>query len=306
MGFALEENEPIPVAVTRMAVEQIDLALGHLRGPSEDIHKSIHATRQSLKRIRALLALARDELSNKVFVREWACYRDIGRLLAGGRDAAVVVETLDALVRHFSSELAADAFASTRRFLADRRDARVRILIEEEGALKKAYETLASARERVATWPVRRQGFKAFGGGVRNTYRASREGFRTVVRHPSPTNFHEWRRPVKLLLHQLQILTPIWPAILNAYACELQALSDRLNSHHDLYILSHAALRSQSEVGSPDRKALVTFVDRRYRELEVEGLQFGDRLYAELPRRFTARLEHYWHTWRREAVGRAG
>ena len=42
---------------------------------SADFNESIHATRQSLKRIRALLALVRDELGDKVFEHERDCYR---------------------------------------------------------------------------------------------------------------------------------------------------------------------------------------------------------------------------------------
>src|ERR1044071_8043552 len=98
MSFALEEKEPISTAVRRMAVEQIDLALRHLGAPSEDIDGAIHSTRQSLKRVRALLMLARSELGEEAFEREWSCFRDAGRPLAEGRDAAVVVETLNGLV----------------------------------------------------------------------------------------------------------------------------------------------------------------------------------------------------------------
>ena len=269
MSFALEENEPFPAAVTRIATEQIDLALFHLCAPYEDVNKSVHATRQSLKRIRALLALARDELGDKVFEREWACYRNTARLLANGRDAAVVVETFDALVQHFSSELALGAFASERRLLVDRRDAQLRIMIEEDGALNRAGEILASARARVTTWPGNRAGFKSFGGGLRRTYRAGREGLRTVVRYPNPTNFHEWRKPVKLLWHQIQILTPIWPVMLDAYAQELRGLSDRLNNHHDLDTLRHALLQSRAVVELRDCQAIITLIDRRCRELKA-------------------------------------
>lgn len=298
MAFALEENEELSVAVTRIAVEQIDLALEHLNAASEDLNKSIHATRQGLKRIRALLTLARGELGDKVFEREWACYRSAGRLLAGARDATVIVETFDALIGRFSSELSADAFAKERRFLVERRETRLKTSVEEEKALEKAGEMIASARKRVASWPVKRAGFKAIRPGLQRSYRAGREGLRSVVRHPSPTNFHEWRRPVKMLWHELQILTPIWPIILNAYADELHSLSDRLNENHDLDVLRHAALWSELKTQPGHRQTLVRFVERRCRQLEAEALPLGRRLYSERPSVFTDRLESFWKTWR--------
>src|SRR5689334_458084 len=198
MSFTFQEHESVATAIKRMAVGQIDLALDYLGDVSGDINESIHATRQSLKRIRALLALARDELGGKVFAREWDCYRSAGRLLAGGRDAAAAVATFDALTRNFSCELAPDAFAAERRFLTERRETLLKTMIEEESALQKASDILSTARERVTVWPVRHAGFKALGGGLKRSYWAGREGLRTVIHHPTPTNFHEWRRPVKL------------------------------------------------------------------------------------------------------------
>ena len=302
MGYALEKNELFSVAVRRLTVEQIDQALRHLRAPDANLDRAIHAARQSLKRVRALLVLVRDQLGEKVFEHEWVCYRDIGRLLAGGRDAAVVVETLDALVYRYSSELSGDAFVLERRFLIDRRDAQLRIMIEEERALPRAAELLTAARERVAAWPLQRKGSKAIGEGVRRTYRRGRERLLDATWHPSPTHFHEWRKPVKLLLHQLQILAPIWPTMLNAQAEELHALSDLLNENHDLDLLQ-AALRSKADTQPPhDRQTFASLIHRRCRQLEVESRQLGRRLYCERPRCFAARLKDYWQVWEREIV----
>src|SRR3954468_7455188 len=162
MSFALEESGLIPAAVRRIAVEQIDLAIGHLGTASGDLNEAVHATRQCLKRLRALVALVRGELGGKVFEREWNCYRSGGRLLAGGRDAAVGVETFDALIRRFCDELDPQAFAAERAFLEQRRDARLKIMVEE-GALQKVAELLAAARDRVDGWPLKHSGFKALG-----------------------------------------------------------------------------------------------------------------------------------------------
>src|SRR5215831_19908587 len=55
MVYSLQENEPFSTAIKRITLEQIDVALDHLAVGSEDRDEPIHATRQSLKRIRALL-----------------------------------------------------------------------------------------------------------------------------------------------------------------------------------------------------------------------------------------------------------
>jgi hypothetical protein len=298
MGFELEPNEPLYAAVRRIAVEEIDLALRHLRrARPEDVNASVHATRQSLKRIRALLALARDDLGGKAFEREWSSSRSAGRLLSRGRDAAVVVETLDALVERFSSEIPKNGFASERRFLVRRRDELISTMVGE-GALTEVARMLAAARARVARWPLREAGFDAISEGLRFSYHSGLRGLKTVVRDPSPTNFHEWRRPVKLLWHQLQILTPVWPVVMNAQADELHALSDRLNAYHVLNVLRNLASRGDGEM--TEWQSRVSRIDIRCRELEGEALPLGERLYMERPRRFVARVESYWQTWQSE------
>ena len=298
MKFAIDTDEPFPSAVKRIAVEQIELALDSLGNSSEDLSKSIHTARQNLKRIRALLALARGELGDKVFEREWTCYRSAGKLLAGGRDASALVETLDDLEQRFAYAADSDAFTSQRRFLTERRDARLKIMLEEEEALKKSSDMLVSARERVPTWPLKHEGFKAVREGLRSLYRKGREGLRGVAAHPSPTNFHTWRRPVKLLWHQLQILTPIWPAMLSAHGDELHALSDRLNENHDLYLLQQVLLQRQVEAQSQNCQVIIDLAGGRCRELETQALPLGELLYTERPRRFTDRTERYWRASR--------
>jgi CHAD domain len=303
MGYTIEENEPSSLAVKRIAVEQMDLALKDLRAVSDNLDELVHVTRQRLKRLRALVALAHGELGNEVFEREWTCYRSAGRLLARARDAAVVVQTLESLRHRHANQLPPDGFDAIHRYLVERRDIQFKLMLHEE-ALQEVIEKLVSARERVATWPVRQRGFEVFAEGARRSYRVGRKGHWSVIRHPSPTNFHQWRRPVKILWHQLQILTPIWPAILNAHANELQALSDRLNENHDLDTLRHAALRSQFEAQPHDQRALVSLIDRRSRELESEALPLGERLYIERPTRFMQRLHRYWRAWERSHQNR--
>jgi hypothetical protein len=214
----------------------------------------------------------------------------------------VVVETLDALVERFSSELPKHGFASERSFLARRRDAVINTMVEDEGALTETARMLSAARARVARWPLREAGFDAINEGLRFTYHSGLKGLKTVVGDPSPTNFHAWRRPVKLLWHQLQILAPVWPVVMNAQAEELHALSDRLNANHDLDVLRNLALRSASEVEMPDWHSLIYLIDVRCRQLESEALPLGERLYMERPRRFVARVESYWQTWQTETL----
>jgi CHAD domain-containing protein len=298
MTYQLERDEAVSAGVRRMTVEQIDAALDWLGRPPEQIHDAVHAVRQSSKRVRALLELVRDGIGDEAYRREHACFRDVARRLGGARDAAVLVETLEGLARRFSGQLTRSAFERVRRSLASSRDARIRRLLDEEQILWKTSEILASARDRISSWPDDEDGFGPVRRGIKRSYREGQEGLRTVERDPSPANFHDWRKPAKTLYHQLQVIAPMWPGLMTALAHELHDLSDRLNENHDLAVLRQRLLAPDAAVKTRDREALVALADERCAELQAEAVPLGALLYAETPSEFADRLGCYWRTWK--------
>src|ERR671919_166855 len=96
--FRLDDGERVPDGVRRIARGQLDLSIERLEGDThEDLGTAVHETRKSLKRLRAIARLARDELGDETYRRENVAFRDAGRRLAGARDDQVLLETLDAL-----------------------------------------------------------------------------------------------------------------------------------------------------------------------------------------------------------------
>src|SRR5208283_81768 len=75
--LALQGDEPLEEGLKRMALEQLDLAIGQLGGfdggaADED---AVHETRKALKRLRALLRMLGTAVGNKAFERETAQLR---------------------------------------------------------------------------------------------------------------------------------------------------------------------------------------------------------------------------------------
>jgi CHAD domain-containing protein len=300
MAYQIAEHEEFDVGVRRIALEQIDLALERLTPAPDNVDEAVHTVRQAFKRIRALLTLVWDDLGQGVFQEEDRCYRDAGRHLAGARDAAVVVETLEALTGQFSQQLAPGTFDGIRLALERSRDARVERVIGEEKALWKTAELLATARERVPTWPSMSDELAALHRGLRPSYREGRRGLATVKREPSARNFHEWRKPVKVLWYHLQLIAPCWPEIIDAFAHEFHHLSDCLNANHDLAVLRQAAHGPEVKARPHELEALTALIDERCAELEAEASRLGERLYAEESGMFVTRVERYWKVWRAE------
>ena len=82
-AYRLREGRPLPDELRRIARGRIDHALDELRGKTDSTpEEAVHEARKDMKKLRALLRLARGELGEETFARENACFRDAARELA--------------------------------------------------------------------------------------------------------------------------------------------------------------------------------------------------------------------------------
>ena len=113
---------------------------------------------------------------------------------------------------------------------------------------------------------------------------------------PTPEAVHKWRKRVKDLWYHLRLLGDMWPEALKGAADEAHELSDLLGDHHDLTVLAEEIRASAN--GDRDAAALLELTERRQAELLEASIPLGERLYAEKPKQFSARLSAYWRAWR--------
>ena len=281
-AYRLQSGEPLPEGIARIARGRIDHAVDELRGKTDSTpEQAIHEARKDMKKLRALLRLARGELGERTYARENACFGDAARELAGARDADVMLATLKAL------ELPSGLGWELRKRIQDghseqRSDGR-------EAAARAAAATLEEARGRIADWPLERDSFKALSEGLERTYRRGRREFKEARAEPGTEALHEWRKRVKQLWYHASLLRCAWPPVMAAYAGEAHELSDRLGDDHDLATL---AVWVADNVG--EEPELAAAVESRRAQLQREALARGERLYAEKPSAYVRRLERLW------------
>ena len=123
-----------------------------------------------------------------------------------------------------------------------------------------------------------------------------------VQDEPTPEQFHAWRKQVKYLWHQLQVLQPIQLGTLTALAEQAHTLADALGDEHDLAVLAQT-LRDEPErcPAYATRQTLLDLIARRRMHLQTQALALGHQLYADTPRVFVDRLRGYWRAWRGHA-----
>jgi CHAD domain-containing protein len=290
--------------VQRLLRKQVGKALAALAGERPLTDEAVHDARKRLKKARALLRLLGEALGSRLCQRENACLRDAARPLTEVRDIKVLRDTLEEVAEQDGAQRDEQALDEVRRALRqDQEEVRRRVL-EEGDALGPVRQALEEVRQRARTWPVGRHGWSVLGAGLKRVYRSGRDAFAVAQAEPSVETLHEWRKQVKYLWHQVQVLQPLWPALLEELADQAHTLADHLGADHDLAVL-HAKLHEQ-----PDRfpaatvAALAERIDRRRAELQEQSWPLGRRLFEEKPRTFVARLGGYWRTWKAE--GRAG
>ena len=168
-AFRLKEGERLPEGIERVARGRIDHALDERDGKSDSTpEEAVHEARKDMKKLRALVRLVRGELGGKTFRREADSFRDTAAELAGLRDADVMLATLERL----SSDLPGPTRDGLRQALEAHR---LRTAAGARGpAARVAIEMLSQARERVAGWPLERDGFEVLEPGLRRAYRRGR------------------------------------------------------------------------------------------------------------------------------------
>jgi CHAD domain-containing protein len=298
VAFELETGERVEAGIKRIIDEQLASALTDLR--SSDAKKAdsaVHAARKRLKRIRALVRLVRQELGEETFNRENAAFRDAGGSLSEARDAAVLVATLDSL----KSTVDPAAFAAARKKLLARRRAVARRVLQTGSALETVAVQIEAARQRVANWNIGHDGWDSLKPGLKHIYDQARAAYQCAEVGGQPELFHEWRKRVKDLWHQTEVLEAIWPEVMKSLADQFHALADILGEEHDLSVLK-SVLEAEALARAEEVSAVAEAAGSKRAQRQQEAKSLGARIFAERPGAFTKRLGHYWTAWQCQAA----
>jgi CHAD domain-containing protein len=318
--FAQLPGEPLPPALRRMTLGQLDLAIELLGGEAMGAwsrggygsantsasggnvsgkaggraldREAIHETRKALKRLRALVRLLRMELGERRYQREYAILRDAARRLAGARDAEVMVDTLDALLQRYPRKLGRRRpLIALRERLAAERAMAARRTLEDHALRAQVLRDLCGLRERAQRWDLpERPGLTIVESDLRRIYRQGRQRMHLLERGKGDAHaMHEWRKRVKDLRYAAEILS------LRSIARPADRLGEVLGEEHDLVVL--AGLLSppgrapfKGKRGKRARKALLKRIARRRRRLRRRALREGERLYRRRPKKFLRRV----------------
>lgn len=297
MNARLKPDNGLPAEFRRVAGGEVGKAIDLLTDPGLDRGRKLHETRKRLKKVRAVLALARS--ADEAFYKaENARYRDLARSIAGAREASALVETLDRFERDFPRQTAAGALDPLRAILVARRDA----ALEADAGLDDA---IAAAIRRCGDGLDALDRFDAGGDpacgaaivaeGAAATLRDARKAIVEAAEGGHAEHFHDLRKAVKRHWTQLDLLGDLWPEPVAPRRRALKDLGELLGELNDIAVMRGVlrALEPTERTGAAIAR-LLQLMARKEKSLRKRCLARAGRLFALRPKAVRKAVDGAW------------
>jgi CHAD domain-containing protein len=306
--------EPLPAGLKRLTTRELESAASRFYDGEEEFPSAVHEARKATKRVRAVLRMVRFEVGEQVFAFEDGLMRDTARMIAPVRDTRALVESIDVLARVYGHLLADGVLDEARQVLDLTRERTETIVMEDPETILTVVENFERAHSRYSDWPVEPSARNIYGVGVRDSFEAVAPGLsktysqgrkRMVYAYGSPSSvkFHDWRKSVKYLRHQMELLTPLWPEVVVGMAITLERVGELLGQDHDLSMLTEKLQTDNRVCPEPARRSLITaLANQRRSDLQTAARVLGRRVFAEGSEAITGRFGAYWESREPDAI----
>jgi CHAD domain-containing protein len=283
--FSLEVGEPTSAGLHRILVEQVELGTWHLeRAQLSDTH--VHEVRKATKRVRAVLRMLGDDIESRDYTRLNAEVRDLARELSQIRSAVVKVDLLESLVVE-DDQLIFDTRGLHGELLAAADKERHGLDDSEVDGLSLRFTAVRSEIEKIEF----HDNATASLGGIRRTYRRGRKSMTRAYAEPTIEIFHIWRKQVKYLRHQMEIVQSLGAPTIPDLVADLEEIGEGLGGDHDLADLERAAdTVAVGTLSSSTRQHLKEVIDSRRYGLELRLKPIATRVYGADPGAFVEQV----------------
>ena len=128
-------------------------------------------------------------------------------------------------------------------------------------------------------------------------YRQGKKYLQDVRENPSPKQLHDLRKRLKYFWYQVEILKPIFPGPLKAYASTLERIGENLGIYHDLQVLqeflSELTIIPDAIINETLQEACLAMQSMLLHNI----WPMADIAYSEKPAALVNRLASYWRVY---------
>jgi CHAD domain-containing protein len=275
-GFILKNRESPGEDIRRIMNELIGKALFYLdEGINDNFDESVHEIRKCIKRVRAALRLIRDAAGSRNYRRENYYFRDINRNLSEIRTIEVMIETLNKL----GGEGLNGYYGNLLNHFSALKEKIIYRLCVRENRLLHVRKMLQKGKEKLGRIPAG-DSIDILHAGFARVYRQCLNCMVEAGEEPIAYNLHEWRKKVKYMYYQVQILKPVLPEAFITYESRLDKLSEYLGTDHDLAELEYSLARNKPAPGSIRKTtSLKNKIARSRKDLQKALFELADQIF---------------------------
>ena len=298
-------GESVRDGLVRVASELIGRAVSRIEFGGKNRAEDLHQVRLTVKRLRASLRMVRPVIGKAFFGRENRRLKKVADHLSLLRDAVVSRRTLLKLAGNHSIKQDRKAVALVLARIAEQGPASGQFRERCETALHQVVGSLVEAADNFQNMLILAEEWEAIGLGLHNAYREARDRMSRAARSDQEEEFHDWRKEMKYLYYELQMVQPAWPERLGTMLRRLKKLEEKLGKVHDFAGLRNMLEESPRRYGGRRAvKRVVACLDRQSTRLRRQSQALGKKLFLEKPAKFVAKLNTHWADWRSSGESR--
>lgn len=282
--LAIDPERPLAEALRRSMAGIIRYAQSQAEFVSEDAEKAVHGYRKSVRRSRALLRLLRGLIPAEEHAALAEELRAAMRETSAARDADVMVALVAGHERKAKTKEALDALETLLR--------EQQAAVVSEGritrALREGSEQLGGVPPRVDLHLEPNVDRRALRQALAESHRRARKGFRSARETFEDQDIHDWRKRVKELRYQLELLEPLTGELEVHH--RLADLAESLGVVTDLIVLRDCALAHQSRLPEESTAHLIKKLESKVRKKTEALLAAAGDLFECKPKAFAKRV----------------
>jgi CHAD domain-containing protein len=163
--------------------------------------------------------------------------------------------------------------------------------------LSQAHQKLAFLKEKFSNIKFSEHSAEVFCPNLKLVYQKAQKHLHKALRKDSSYQWHEFRKYVKYLWYQIQVLEQGWTNLLRPLAKELKVVASCLGEEHDLYLLVQNLEQIKTQLPSEGVAIIENLQNKillRQIELRQKAAFLGKRLFAEKSKAFAERIVLYW------------
>jgi CHAD domain-containing protein len=293
-SFRIQKNRKLNNSLSRIIVGQIDTATDLCKLPATNAEYAIHEIRKTMKRLRAVLRLTRFAIGEDKFNDENSRLREISFLFTDLRKSAAHLSSFSAIAEYDVFKNHPQLVTEIKNFLIKKKEEEYRKLSYKKNAMGKVMQLISGlkTRELFVEGKMDNISLDVLLLGLRKTYKSGHNRLHKAMKDPSVINNHNFRKSVKYLWYQLQLLRNIWPVVLGRYIIALDKIGEKFGSEHDLAELE-IDLRENNVFQHKDLEYILSGIENIRKKFQQQVWPLAMRVYAESPGAFTRRIETY-------------